>query len=113
MPEKAYAVVGQTAANDVLESWVVMIYADQQAAQAHADAANAEAKRIHGTVKRVALLRGEAVEPTLLAKMLASNTHDPAMRLMASGTSYVAVEAPLAGGLAIRQVDEITSSPVS
>jgi hypothetical protein len=90
-----------------------MLYADQQAAEAHADAANAEAGRINNTLKRIAMLRGGPAEPALLVKMAASNRHDPAMQLMASGASYVAVEAPLATGLSLCQQDEAANPPAA
>lgn len=113
MIDRAFVVLGYTSANEARACWVVMLYADQEAAEAHAGAANAEANRINNTLKRVAMLRGGPAEPALLAKMAASNKHDPAMQLMASGASYVVVEAPLAAGLALSHQDEVAALPAA
>ncbi len=113
MIDRAFVVLGYTSANEARACWVVMLYADQEAAEAHAGAANAEANRINNTLKRVAMLRGEAAEPALLAKMAASNKHDPAMQLMAFGASYAAVEAPLTAGLALCLPDETATPPAA
>lgn len=105
MNKNAYIVMGHT--NEIpCEAWVVMIYADEEAAREHRKEATAEAKRIHSNIKRATMLRGKPFTQVELERFASNSKYDPNMKLSASGSIYETIQAPLAEGLRL-QPDEV------
>ena len=104
MNNNAYIVMGHT--NETLcEAWVVMIYANEEAAREHSQKATVEAKRIHSNIKRATMLRGKPFTPVELERFASNSKYDPNMRLSENGSTYKVIQAPLAEGLKLERFE--------
>jgi len=102
MNKNAYIVIGHT--NETpCEAWVVMVYADEEAAREHSKEAAAEAKRIQSNIKRATMLRGKPFTQAELERFASNSKYDPNMKLSASSSTYKVIQASLAAGLMLER----------
>ena len=105
MNQNAYLVLGRTT-EAPCEAWIVMVYADQEAAREHSKKAAAEAQRIRSNIKRATMLRGKLFSQADLERFASNSKYDPDMRLTANGFTYEVMRAPLAEGLKLEPFEE-------